>query len=77
MSDDTAANAPDRMLGIGRDRPSEHPVPVEDALEMPVLARIRPDRRVRGVIDRGHGPGRSRSLRRTAATVLDALGLEP
>jgi len=49
---------------------------VEDALEMPVLARIRPDRRLRGAVDRGHGPGRSRSLGRAAGAVLDAIGLE-
>jgi len=50
---------------------------VEEALEMPVLARVRPDRRVRSALDHGHGPGRSRSLRRASGIVLDALGLEP
>ncbi|MCD9199639.1 septum site-determining protein Ssd [Aeromicrobium wangtongii] len=59
-----------RPSGIG-------PTAVADALELPVLARVRPDRRVRGAVDRGHGPRRSRSLRRVAGTVLDALGLEP
>jgi secretion/DNA translocation related CpaE-like protein len=59
-----------RPSGIG-------PGAVEDALEMPVLARIRPDRRLRAAIDRGRGPGRSRSLRRASETILDALGLEP
>lgn len=49
---------------------------VAEALEMPVLARIRPDRSLPGVIDRGLGPGGCRRLRRAAAAVLDTLGLE-
>ena len=49
---------------------------VEEALGMPALARVRPDRRVRPAVDQGRGPGRSRSLRRAAGTVLDAVGLE-
>jgi hypothetical protein len=44
-------------------------------LKLPVLAQIRADRSLPGAIDRGHGPGGSRRLRRTAAIVLDALGL--
>ncbi|MET0448843.1 MAG: hypothetical protein ABW004_10565, partial [Aeromicrobium sp.] len=58
-----------RRSGIG-------PGAVSDALELPVLARLRPDRRVRGTVDRGLGPGGSRRLRRAADAVLDALGLE-
>ncbi|MCW2831884.1 MAG: hypothetical protein JWP31_2576 [Aeromicrobium sp.] len=53
------------------------PAAVSEALELPVLVRHRHDRRVRGAIDRGHGPGRSRAGRRTSARVLDTLGLEP
>lgn len=53
------------------------PGPVAEALGAPVLARLRPDRRARAGVDRGHGPGRSRSSRRAAAAVLDALGLGP
>lgn len=49
---------------------------VADALELPVLVRHRHDRRIRGSVDRGHGPGRSRAARRTSVAVLDALGLE-
>lgn len=49
---------------------------VEEALGRPTLARVRPDRRLRSAVDQGHGPGRSRSLRRAAGTVLDAVGLE-
>jgi hypothetical protein len=43
---------------------------------MPVLARIRPDQRLRAAVDRGLGPGGSRRLRRAAATVLGTLGLD-
>lgn len=49
---------------------------VSEVLGLPVLARLRHDRRIRGAIDRGYGPGRSRALRRAATTVLDTLGLE-
>lgn len=58
-----------RRGGIGRAATS-------DALGLPVLARHRLDRRVRGAVDRGLGPGRSRPVRRTAGMLLDALGLE-
>lgn len=49
---------------------------VADALGHPVHTRHRFDRRIRGSVDRGHGPGTSRSARRTSASLLDALGLE-
>jgi secretion/DNA translocation related CpaE-like protein len=49
---------------------------VEEALGLPALARVRPDRRLRPAVDQGRGPGRSRSLRRAAGTVLDTVGLE-
>ena len=52
------------------------PAAVSDALGLPVLARHRVDRRIRGAVDRGLGPGRSRAARRTAKTLLDTLGLE-
>ena len=58
-----------RRGGIGPDA-------VAEALGRPILARHRHDRRLRGSVDRGHGPGRSRSARRTSAVVLDALGLD-
>lgn len=48
---------------------------VADVLGRPVVARIRRDRRLAAAIEHGHGPGRSRSLRRSADAVLDALGL--
>jgi secretion/DNA translocation related CpaE-like protein len=53
------------------------PGPVAEAVGVPVLARLRPDRRARAGVDRGQGPGRSRSSRRAASSVLDALGLGP
>lgn len=58
-----------RSGGIGR-------AAVADALGQPVHTRHRYDRRIRGAVDRGHGPGASRSARRTSAALLDVLGLE-
>ncbi|NRQ49360.1 septum site-determining protein Ssd [Aeromicrobium stalagmiti] len=52
------------------------PGAVSEALGLPVLVRLRHDRRVRGAVDRGHGPARSRAVRRAASAVLDAVGLE-
>ena len=49
---------------------------VEQAVGIPVIARVRPDRRVRAAVDHGRGPGRSRHLRRASAKVLDTLGLD-
>lgn len=57
-----------RPRGIG-------PAAVADALGRPVHTRHRFDRRLRGAIDRGHGPGSSRAARRTSASLLDVLGL--
>ncbi|GAA3518635.1 hypothetical protein GCM10022234_12670 [Aeromicrobium panaciterrae] len=48
---------------------------VGDALGRPVHTRHRFDRRIRTAVDRGHGPGSSRSARRTASALLDTLGL--
>ncbi|MGJ9423140.1 septum site-determining protein Ssd [Aeromicrobium sp. CF3.5] len=48
---------------------------VEQAVGIPVIARIRPDRRLRAAVDHGRGPGRSRPLRRASVQVLDTLGL--
>ena len=64
------------LVTVGR-RGGIGPGAVAEAVDLPVLARLRPDRRLRGAIDRGLGPGGSRRLRRAADTVLDALGLEP
>ncbi len=58
-----------RAGGIG-------PAAVADALGQSVHTRHRFDRRIRGSIDRGHGPGSSRAARRTSAALLDVLGLE-
>ena len=52
------------------------PAAVSDAIGLPVLARLRTDPRLRGAVDRGLGPGRSRTVRRTTGAILDALGLE-
>ncbi|KQX73890.1 septum site-determining protein Ssd [Aeromicrobium sp. Root472D3] len=58
-----------RRSGIGRGA-------VEEALGVRSLARVRPDHGVRSAVDQGRGPGRSRSLRRVAGAVLDAVGVE-
>lgn len=57
-----------RSGGIG-------PTAVADALGHAVHTRHRFDRRIRGSVDRGHGPGMSRAARRTSAALLDVLGL--
>lgn len=44
-------------------------------LGIPLVARFRDDRRIRTAVDHGEGPGRSRTLRRTAGQTLDQLGL--
>lgn len=48
---------------------------VEDALGVPVVATVGPDRRLREALDHGRGPGGSRRLRRAARDVLDLIGL--
>ncbi len=57
-----------RGPGVGR-------AGVGEVLRRPVTGIIRPSRRVRAALERGDGPWGSRSGRRTAATVLDLLGL--
>ena len=49
---------------------------VADGLGRPVIDRLRHDRHLRAAIDHGHGPGRSRTTRGVATTVLDLLGLD-
>ena len=49
---------------------------VAEALGRPVIARFRHDRHIRAAVDHGHGPGRSRTARGVATTVLDLLGLD-
>lgn len=53
------------------------PTAVADALGHAVHTRHRFDRRIRGSLDRGHGPSTSRAARRTSAALLDLLGLGP
>lgn len=49
---------------------------VERALGLPVLTRLRTDRSLPARLDHGHGPGRSRPLRRAAGALLDAVGVQ-
>lgn len=48
---------------------------VGETLGLPVLGRLRHERRLRTSVDGGDGPGRSRSLREGCSAVLEALGL--
>ena len=60
-----------RSHGIGAE-------PIVESLGLPLLARIRSDRRLPPALDAGYGPlaGRTRSLRQGCTSVLDTLGLE-
>lgn len=44
-------------------------------LGLPLLSRLRDDRRISSAVNHGEGPGRSRQLRRAAGRTLDRLGL--
>lgn len=48
---------------------------VGETLGLPVLGRLRHERRLHTTLDDGDGPGRSRSLRSGCSAVLEALGL--
>lgn len=48
---------------------------IEDALETPVIARLRLDPHLRAAIDQGGGPHGSAVLRRAAVPVLSTLGV--
>lgn len=48
---------------------------VGETLGLPVLGRLRHDRRLAAVLDRGEGPGHSRSYRSGCAGILRTLGL--
>ncbi len=59
-----------------RTRPRGLDVPtVAEAVEVPVLGRLRDDRRLAAAVDLGDGPWRSRTHRRCASALLDAVGL--
>jgi len=56
-----------RRPGLSRDT-------VEASLGVPVIARMRPDRRLQEALDHGIGPGRSPALRRAVRPLLDLVG---
>lgn len=74
----TAWDGPGRWCVVVRDvRGAElRPADVADALGVPVVARVRDDRRCRAAVERGEGPrvGHGSALRAAAGAVLDALG---
>ncbi|MEO6472716.1 MAG: septum site-determining protein Ssd, partial [Aeromicrobium sp.] len=47
---------------------------VGETLGLPVLGRLRHERRLGSALDDGDGPGRSRSFRKGSRAILDALG---
>jgi secretion/DNA translocation related CpaE-like protein len=56
-----------RRPGLSRDT-------VEAMLGVPVIAQMRPDRRLQEALDHGAGPGGSSALRRAARPLLDLVG---
>jgi secretion/DNA translocation related CpaE-like protein len=70
-----AEHVPRVLLATARRRGGLGAGAVADALQLPVVARVGPDRRLRADVDHGRGPGRSRTLRTAAGRVLDVLGL--
>jgi hypothetical protein len=48
---------------------------IEDALELPVIGRLRLDPHLRAAIDQGAGPHGSAALRRAATPVLASVGV--
>jgi len=57
-----------------RRRPGLSRETVEAMLGVPVIAQVRPDRRLQEALDHGIGPGGSAALRRAARPLLDLLG---
>lgn len=67
----------DRCLVVsGAVRGGLGPGDVERALGLPVLARLRRERRLAEDVEAGRGPARSRRLRRVAGRILDTVGIE-
>lgn len=63
------------VVGVAR-RGGIGPDLVSRGVGRPVLGRVHPDRGLRPAVEQGHGPRRSRTLRKGADVVLDLLGLE-
>ena len=57
-----------------RRRPGLARQTIEEALGLPVLARLRHDRRLQDALDHGNGPGGSAALRRAVRPVLELVG---
>jgi secretion/DNA translocation related CpaE-like protein len=57
-----------------RRRPGLSRETVEATLGVPVIAQMRPDRRLQEALDHGIGPGRSSALRRAVRPLLDIVG---
>lgn len=69
-----SAHAASLAVVTARRRPGLSRETVEATLGVPVIARVRPDRRLQEALDHGIGPGGSAALRRAARPLLDLLG---
>jgi secretion/DNA translocation related CpaE-like protein len=69
-----SAHAVSLVAVTARRRPGLARATIEATLGVPVVAQVRPDRRLRDALDHGIGPGGSSALRRAARPVLDLLG---
>ena len=62
------------VVVTARRRPGLSRETVEATLGVPVIAQVRPDRRLQEALDHGIGPSGSTALRRAARPLLDLLG---
>lgn len=68
------AHAASLVAVTARRRPGLSRETIEATLGVPVVAQVRPDRRLQEALDHGIGPGGSAALRRAARPLLDLLG---
>jgi len=68
------AHAASLVVVTARRRPGLSRETVEATLGIPVIAQVRPDRRLQEALDHGIGPSGSTALRRAARPLLDLLG---
>jgi secretion/DNA translocation related CpaE-like protein len=69
-----SAHASSLVAITARRRPGLARATIEATLGVPVVAQVRPDRRLQEALDHGIGPGGSSALRRAARPVLALLG---
>lgn len=69
-----SAHAASLAVVTARRRPGLSRATVESALGLPVIAQVRPDRRLQEALDHGVGPSGSSALRRAVRPLLDLVG---